>query len=500
MFNNSRSSGVLMHISSLPGPFGSGVLGKEALDFIDFLQECGFKNWQILPLNPIDKYNSPYKSPSAFAGNYMYIDPRSLICIGLLSKEEVESCYIKHSSNICDFENSKIKMLTLLKLAFSRTREDTINEIEKFSKHNKWLEPYALFMSVKESENGAHWWEWKNGYCDYEYCLHDYNKFTHSINFWKFVQYMFFSQWNMLKGYANSKGINIIGDIPFYVSLDSADVWSNTYYFDLNVESYKPNAVAGVPPDYFSENGQLWGNPLFNWDALKEEGYCWWIDRFKFLNRNFDMIRIDHFRAFSSYWAIPYGAKTARNGRWLKGPSRDFFNTLHDKLPDINLVAEDLGDIDDDVRDLLSYTDLPGMKVMEFGLEDIPNSIHLPHNFDENFVAYLGTHDCNTFLGFLKSLPEEKRTATLKYIGFYGDNWQKEGCENKACRCAIESLWRSNAFLSIVSIQDMCGLGEKHRMNIPGIKKDNWNFRITKYQLENIDKGYYTRINEMFNR
>lgn len=496
---NDRMSGVLMHISSLPGPFSTGVLGKEAINFIDLIKNCGFKCWQVLPLNPVDKFNSPYKSSSAFAGNYIFIDPRKLADMGLVSDDDIHFC-LNDNINKVDYDFAKEKTLCLLNKAFNNVNKDLNKQIEQFSINSDWLEPYALFMAIKEIQNFKPWWLWEEKYRNFELCKNESKYFIERINFWKFVQFIYYKQWHEIKNYANKNGISIIGDIPIYVALDSADVWSNTKYFDLNPEDYTPRKVAGVPPDYFSENGQLWGNPLFDWDSLEQDNYSWWIKRFKHLKDSFDIVRIDHFRAFASYWAVPFGSDTAINGQWIDGPREKFFDVLNSTFPDINLIAEDLGFLTDDVRNLLHYTSLPSMKVMEFGFEDMNDNEHLPHNYAENCVAYLGTHDCNTWLGFIKQLENYKRDRAFAYFGCYDNNWDKEGCMNPICLAGIDALLRSRAKIVIITIQDLCGLGENNRMNVPGVEQNNWNFRISNKSLENIDNKYYTSKNKEFIR
>ncbi len=500
MINADRGSGILMHISSLPGPFGVGVLGKEALDFIDLISNMGFKIWQVLPLNPVDEVHSPYKSTSAFAGDYIYIDPRSLKSIGLVSDSEIEACYCNCDNTEAQYNFAATKRLALLKIAFSRLTDTMKASIDEFVSANKWVEPYALYCAIKDYNNGSPWWDWSLGMDDYEYCKNQHNKFSHSINFYKFIQYIFYLQWSVVKNYANSKGIKIMGDMPFYLSMDSADVWSNPYYFQLNQDTLKPLGVAGVPPDYYSPDGQLWGNPLYDWEVLEDEGYSWWISRLTHLTQNFDIVRMDHFRAFASYWAVDPEAQTAKYGMWVEGPGRKLFNIIKNSLPDANLIAEDLGCIGDDVTDLLDFCKYPGMRVFQFGLNDMGNSIHLPHNFSTNCIAYIGTHDSDTLVGFLKSMPDIKRKKAFDYISFReNDLSQKDYCD-LACQYTIETLWRSNASLVMASIQDICGLDSDSRMNTPGTTNKNWTFRATQEQLNSIDRDYFTNINNLYGR
>jgi len=500
MFVDTRSSGVLMHISSLPGPFGVGVLGKEALDFIDLISELGFSYWQVLPLNPTDEFYSPYKSHSAFAGNYLFIDPRYLNALGLVTQDEVNACVYSDDFKKINYDFVSEKMISLLKVAFSRAGSSILTSIDDFSSKHTWVEPYALYMAVKDSQNGKPWWQWSAGYNDYEYCKTKFDLFTNQINFWKFTQYIFYSQWAVLKTYANSKGIKIIGDMPFYISMDSADVWSNLYYFQVDFETLKPTRVSGAPPDYFSKHGQIWGNPLYNWSHLEDEGYSWWVSRFEFLNNNFDAIRVTHFRAFASYWSVPADAEKSSQGKWYQGPGQKLFNIVKNKVPDLNLIADDLGRVESDVADLLESSQTPGIRVMLLGLEEEDDNKHLPHNYSSDSIAYLGTHDNNTFIGSLYKLTNKHRDYVLQYCGFCGSDWTKCGRDSLANRCALETLWRSPAILAIAPMQDLCAMSGSSRMNTPGTQKGNWIFRVTNGDIADLDKNYLKRLNTIFYR
>ncbi|MEG1819667.1 MAG: 4-alpha-glucanotransferase [Oscillospiraceae bacterium] len=500
MLNALRSSGVLFNISSLPGPFGVGVFGKEALDFIDMISDMGFKYWQVLPIGPIDEANSPYKSSSAFAGSLLYIDPRSLKSMGLVSQDEVDNCLCHSDERKANYTFAAEKRLALLRIAYSRIDQQMRSSIDNFATQNTWVESYALFCAIKVNQGGTPWWEWDFGYDDYEFCKRQYFKFIPSINFYKFIQYIFYLQWSIVKNYANFKGIKLIADMPFYLALDSADVWSNTYNFQIDEETLKPNGFAGVPPDYFSDDGQLWGNPLYNWKAMEDDGYSWWISRFKFLSQRFDITRIDHFRAFSSYWAVDPDSETAKNGKWLDGPGQKFFSILDNTLPGINLIAEDLGYVGEDVRELLKSAEIPGMRVMQFGLEDIKDSPHLPHNYSFNTVSYIGTHDSDTFVGFINNLPPEKKQFALDYCGFRQSSTDDTVNNLLYCKSAIEALWRSNSFLTVLTIQDMCAMNTDARLNKPGTKSGNWLFRCTQDELDSIDREYFKKINKVFKR
>ena len=495
-----RSSGVLMPVSSLPGPFGVGVLGGEALDFVDFISQLGFSSWQTATLNPTNDSHSPYRISSAFAGNYVFIDPRSLKTLGLVSQEEIDTCiYTKNATNT-NYDFAAEKMLALLKTAFSRINSTMQTSIDDFSSKHKWVEPYSLYMAIRESQGGTPWWEWTSGYDDYEYCKLQHDKFTSQINFWKFTQYIFYSQWSVIKNYANIKGIKIIGDMPFHVSMDSADVWSNAYYFRFDINDLKSSSASGDANDSFLTNTQACSNPLYNWDNLEDEGFSWWISRLKFLNGNFDIIKITNFKSFESYLSIPPDEKIAEREKWVQISGQNFLKAIKNSLSDINLIANDLGNIEEDVIKLLNSNGIYGVCDMQLGLEYASKDSHLPHNYNKNTIAYLGTHNSGSFLDFLFQLATDKREITLNYCGFRGEDWSKAGYNNTACRCAIEALWRSPAFLTIINIKDICGIISSNNINPESKQENNWCFRVASDYLHNIDGDYFKRINELFKR
>lgn len=495
-----RGAGVLLHISSMPSPYGIGVFDDNAKHFIDKISDMGFTYWQVLPFNPLDSANSPYCSPSAFAGNYLFINPQGLKDMGLISDDDVKSNIYKGSPYTADYAFAEEKRLNILKKAFMNIDDNIAKEIKKFEINNPWLTDYAVFMAVKELENQKPWWEWDKKYADYFECIKNIYSFEEKAAFWKFVQFIFFKQWNELKKYANKKNIAVIGDMPIYVAMDSVDVWSNLPLFLIDEKTLKPEKVAGVPPDYFSENGQLWGNPIYNWNAMKKDGYSWWISRLKTALTTYDIVRIDHFRAFASYWQVPADSKTAKTGEWANGPKMDLFSRVFEEFPDAPIIAEDLGIFGEDVVKLLEDTGFPGMKVVQFGFDPDSDSSHMPHNASKNSVNYVGTHDNNTILGWLWEASEAERKFALDYVGFTGDNWGEGGYYSQSCRKVIEAVWKSSSNTAIIAFQDMCGFGSDARMNIPGVPDKNWRFRTTAETIDSVDAAYFRHINSTFRR
>lgn len=495
-----RGAGVLLHISSMPSPYGIGVFGNDTKKFIDKISSMGFTYWQVLPFNPIDSSNSPYCSPSAFAGNYLFINPEGLRDMGLIGNEDVEAGKYHGSPYTADYEFAAEKRLAVLKKAFLNITDSIASDIKAFELENPWLTDYAVFMAVKELENGKPWWEWSKEHSHYYSCIKDIFSFEQSAAFWKFVQYIFFKQWLEIKKYANDKGIAIIGDMPIYVAMDSVDVWSNLPLFLIDEKTLKVEKVAGVPPDYFSEDGQLWGNPIYDWKAMKKDGYGWWISRLSTALKTYDIVRIDHFRAFASYWEVPADAKTARTGEWKDGPKMDLFSKIFEVFPDAPIIAEDLGTFGEDVVKLLEDTGFPGMKVVQFGFDPNSDSSHMPHNAVPNSINYVGTHDNNTILGWLWEASEAERKFALDYIGFSGNNWGEGGYYSPSCRKVTEAVWKSASNVAIISLQDMCGFGSDARMNVPGVPDENWRFRTTAETIDSIDADYFRHINSLFRR
>lgn len=476
-----RASGVLMHISSLPGEYSTGSFGKEAKDFIDFLKDCGFTYWQVLPFCMIDECNSPYKSYSAFGGNPYFINLDELAAKGYINQSELEG-YKQQTPYSCEFVRLYHTRFELLKTAAAKAKETKRAEIEDFISRHPHLSSCCEFMALKAVNGNKCWVEWDKTEVN-----------SDDLFMWKFIQYEFFSQWSDIKQYAKDKGIKIIGDIPIFVAYDSCDVWANKEQFFLD-EDYTPSCVAGVPPDYFAKDGQLWGNPLYDWNVMKNDGYKWWLSRIDYMLELFDGIRIDHFRGLESYWSIPRGAKTAREGKWEKGPGKDFIDKIKTISKDKLIIAEDLGIITKEVEDLVEYSGFPDMRVLQFGFPGDGKNPHKPHNYIKNCVAYTGTHDNNTLLGYVWELGDNERRELLEYCGYTNPDW------NNGYDSVIRTLFESCADLVILPIQDLLGYGSDTRLNIPGKADGNWQFRVTKEQLNEIDKKKYRRLNEIYGR
>ena len=470
-----RSCGILMHITSLPSPYGIGTFGNEAERFVDWLKTAGQSYWQVLPLGPTGFADSPYQSFSAFAGNPLLIDLDDLVQRALLTKEDCLKADFGADPHFVDYEKVNRTKMSLLNKAYKHFSED-IGYLSFIKEEAAWLDDYALFMSIKESYNLQPFWLW-----DKELLNRNNNamkkaeqEHTDRIGFWKFVQYIFFEQWNRLHRYANRNGIKIIGDMPFYVSLDSSDLWTHPDLFQLKGPG-NPTAVAGVPPDYFSATGQRWGNPLYDWHAMKKEDYIWWISRLKKATEMYDVLRIDHFRAFDTYCSIPAEEPTAINGKWMQGPGMDFWNEVKKQLGNINIIAEDLGEVFDSVKQLLRDTGFPGMRVMQFGFNPKnEDNDHLPHNYVKNSVAYTGTHDNDTVMGWAK----ENRAATAN-----AKKYCKSSLFTPLNKAMITTLYASVSKLVIVPMQDLLGLGSNARMNTPSTVGGNWKWRMTEKQL-----------------
>lgn len=476
---NERKSGVLMHISSLFGDYGIGSFGEGAKEFIDFLKECGFTYWQTLPFCMADDCNSPYQSYSAFGGNPYFIDLDILFKKGLITAEELES-QKQSTPYSCEYSRLYHTRFDILLKACKRAQNKS--EINEFIEKNKYLKDFCEFMGRKAANDGKPWYEWENDSID-----------NATFEMWKFIQFEFFTEWSEIKKYANEKGIKIIGDVPIYVALDSSDTWGNPQYFMLDKDNV-PVSIAGVPPDYFCEDGQKWGNPLYNWEEMKKDGYKWWCDRISHMLTIFDGIRLDHFRGFEAYWSIPNGAKTAKEGEWKKGPGIELCEKFKEIAGDKLIIAEDLGDIDDNVRKLVKDSGFPGMNVFQFGFFGDTKSNHMPHNYKENSVSYTGTHDNNTLLGYLWELNENERREMLFYCGYESEDWER-GYNN-----ILKTVFESHSGLVIFPIQDLLGYGSDTRLNIPGKADGNWQFRITKDQLNTIDKEKFKKYNRIYGR
>lgn len=468
-----RKSGVLLHISSLASPHGIGTLGKEAGEFIDFLAAAGQSYWQILPVCPTGYGDSPYQSFSSFAGNPYFIDLDELAEEGLLEHEEYANLDWGSDPAKVDFGKLNEHRISILQLAAERLLADEPESFRRFCSENAfWLDEYALFMSVKQSFGGISWTDWDDPYRNHDEELLARFSLEHgsAISEWKAIQYMFFRQWKTLRTYAEQKGIRIIGDMPIYVSMDSADVWAHPEMFQLDGER-RPVEVSGCPPDGFSDKGQMWGNPLFDWEGMKKDGYSWWIRRIEYLTGIYHVLRIDHFRGFESYYAIPYGADDASKGCWRKGPGIDFFRTVESAIGKKDIIAEDLGFVTPDVAELLKETGYPGMKVLEmaFDKRDPQGSLYLPENYYENCVAYLGTHDNEPAIGWIMTADREDTAEAIRYLGLNDpDNYNWD---------MMRSIWKSDAGLTVVQAQDILGLGTESRMNTPSVPAGNWQWR-----------------------
>lgn len=468
-----------MHISSLHGDFSIGSFGDEAKEFIDFISDMGFKWWQVLPFCMVDECNSPYKSYSAFGGNPYFVDLKTLVREGLLTEDEINA-YRQSQPYSAEYVRLYHTRCDVLMLASKRVKNRT--EIEDFIENHVYLKQFCEFMALKKANGEKAWCDWDTFETD-----------PYVLFMWKFIQYEFFMQWAQIKIYANSKGVKIIGDIPIYVSYDSADVWANKELFDLDGNG-RPNCVAGVPPDYFSKDGQLWGNPLYNWDLMAQDGYKWWLDRLRHMFSMFDGVRIDHFRGIESYWSVPGDAATAREGKWVKGPGKSFVDAVNAIKGDKLIIAEDLGEITEDVTELVKYSGFPGMRVFQFGFLSDGDNPHMPHNYNENTIAYTGTHDNNTLLGYVWELDDERRRKMLEYCGYTDPDW------NRGYDSILRSIYVSNAALAVFPIQDILGYGSDTRLNIPGKADGNWQFRITRDQLMGIDREKFKKFNAMYAR
>lgn len=467
-----RHSGILMHISSLPSPYGIGTLGREAYAFADFLRAAGQKYWQLLPLGPTSYGDSPYQSFSTFAGNPYFIDLDLLAEDGLLSPSDMEAEDWGGESRYVDYGRIYAARFGLLRKAFQAGYPRDRAAVEAFCRENKWLDNYALYMALKARFGMKSWLDWPDEDLRLrraEALERAREELAEDIAFYAYLQYLFFRQWDALREYIHSLGIRIIGDLPIYVAMDSADVWAEPEFFQLG-EGNVPTEVSGVPPDYFSADGQLWGNPLYDYDRMKADGYGWWIRRVEGAGRLFDIIRIDHFRGLESYWAVPYGADTAKNGRWRKGPGMDLVGTLTSWFPGLSFIAEDLGFLTPEVRRLLEDSGLPGMKVLEFAFDAREPSNYLPHTYNRHCVCYVGTHDNETVEQWRWQADRADVTFARKYLGLN----DAEGFHWGMIRGGMSSV--ADTFL--VQMQDCLGLGAEGRMNTPGTGRGNWRWRL----------------------
>lgn len=491
-----RKSGILLHITSLPSIYGVGDLGVEAYRFVDILFGMGCVVWQILPLGPIGPGNSPYQSYSAYAGDFLFISPDELIAWNLLNIDDLKNVPFFESERV-EYEKVTKWKIEILKIAFNRFRTgingQLQNEFQVFcNEHDWWLADYALFRSCQKKFDYLPWNEWpvevaKRSSAELEMLT---VMLSDDVEFERFVQFMFFRQWFRLKQYANQKGVIIFGDMPLYVAHNSSDVWANQQMFLLDNDG-NPTLVGGVPPDYFSEDGQLWGNPLFDWNKLAETDYHWWLARLYFNFHLFNLVRIDHFRGLESFWAIPANSETAKDGSWIEAKGNALLEILKSQMTNLPIVAEDLGIITPEVDALRKKFDLPGMKVLQFAFSSDASNVHMPHNFDKKQVVYTGTHDNDTTLAWFNKLNNEEKERVLAYLSI--NNYGIE-------QLLIEIAWSSVAEMAIVPLQDLLGLGGEGRMNIPGIASGNWEWRCDKAKLESLDSDFLKKLNEKYNR
>lgn len=527
-----RSSGVLLHITSLPGKYGIGDLGREAYHFVDFLVSAKQKLWQILPIGVTGFGDSPYQTFSSFAGNPLLLSPDSLLEEGYISESDLSEAHFTNSCDV-DFSPAIEFKNKVLRTAFdnfkSKATKAQKNAFKKFCKeHEEWLCDYSLYMSIKdhfikERQNmlpgdpsfaaykkmakgkasdelltdcfyGAMWNSWPKELVERKpAAIKSWSeRLLSEIEYHNFLQFEFFRQWSALKNYANKNDVKIIGDIPIFTALDSQDVWADRNLFQMDTSGCFPVHVAGVPPDYFSETGQLWGNPLYKWQNHKKDNYKWWTRKISHMLNIVDILRIDHFRGFDSYWAVPFGDETAIGGKWEKGPSKHFFDSLKSTLGELPIIAEDLGLVTDEVLELRNYTTFPGMKVLQFGFDMSEENSHISHNFDtSNYVVYTGTHDNDTTLGWYSNASEKEKDYFRRYLNASGDD-----CSWDLIRLAFSS----NAVIAITPLQDILSLNSEHRMNTPGLPVGNWQFRYMKHMLNDEIANRLSYLSELFER
>ncbi len=486
---NTRKAGILLPVFSLPSRFGIGSLGQASYEFVDFLARTGQSVWQILPLTATaqDEGYSPYKSASAFSGNYDLIDIDQLVEKGLLDwnfMNSVDQSPYHADPRYIDYGKTRALKMIFFREAFKNFNPDQDQAYKDFKKENAfWLDDFAMYMALKEANGEKPYWEWPNP-------KNEANPNT--VDFHCFLQYLFFDQWHRLKNYANDRGIEIFGDMPIYVSRDSSDFYYNRDMF-LTDEKGEPNKISGVPPDEFSATGQVWGNPLYDWDYLKDHKFDWWIKRIKKSLELYDIVRIDHFRGLESFYCIDPLTKDAMNGQWVKAPGKELFDQVNLEIKDAKIIAEDLGIITDEVRDLLEYTGFPGMKIVQFGFSSDASNLNLPHNYPKNSVAYTGTHDNNSLAEWLK---------TCSYGEFsYAEAYLRMSAYDRYTESLIRAVMMSNSDLAIIPLQDWYDFEGWSRLNTPGIDDGNWVFRMLHHEMHNRDlEGYISYITGLYGR
>ena len=491
-----RRNGMLLPIASLPSPYGIGGFSKEAYEFIDLLEETGQKLWQILPLGPTSYGDSPYQSFSTFAGNPYFIDLDTLAEKGWLTKEACEASDYGDNESYIDYGRIYNSRFVLLKQAFLNSDILSDEKFTEFCKANQhWLPDYALYMALKNQNDGKSWIEWEEEIRLRKPEAVEYYKkeLEEECNFYEFLQYEFHEQWTKVKEYAHKKGIQIVGDVPIYVAFDSADTWANPELFQLD-EKNLPLGVAGCPPDAFSATGQLWGNPLYNWEYHKKTGYDWWLKRIAYCFDLYDIVRIDHFRGFDEYYSIPYGDETAVNGHWEKGPGMDLFNTVKEKLGELDIIAEDLGFLTESVFQLLKDSGYPGMKVLQFAFDPSEDSDYLTYKYQRNCVVYTGTHDNDTTAGWFEKLSDGDKEVALRYMNSFYTPKEEQHWD------LIALAMRSTADTCIIPVQDFLGLGSEARINMPSTLGDNWKWRMTKGAFSEELKEKIRRMTKLYGR
>ena len=491
-----RRNGMLLPIASLPSPYGIGGFSKEAYEFIDLLEETGQKLWQILPLGPTSYGDSPYQSFSTFAGNPYFIDLDTLAEKGWLTKEACEASDYGDNESYIDYGRIYNSRFVLLKQAFLNSDILSDEKFTEFCKDNQhWLPDYALYMALKNQNDGKSWIEWEEEIrLRKPEAVECYKReLEEECNFYEFLQYEFHEQWTKVKEYAHKKGIQIVGDVPIYVAFDSADTWANPELFQLD-EKNLPLGVAGCPPDAFSATGQLWGNPLYNWAYHKKTGYDWWLKRIAYCFDLYDIVRIDHFRGFDEYYSIPYGDETAVNGHWEKGPGMDLFNTVKEKLGELDIIAEDLGFLTESVFQLLKDSGYSGMKVLQFAFDPSEDSDYLTYKYQRNCVVYTGTHDNDTTAGWFEKLSDGDKEVALRYMNSFYTPKEEQHWD------LIALAMRSTADTCIIPVQDFLGLGSEARINMPSTLGDNWKWRMTKGAFSEELKEKIRRMTKLYGR
>lgn len=496
-----RSAGVLMPVSALPSPYGIGCFSRDAEMFAEMAADMGFSWWQILPITILGAGNSPYSGYSTHAGNYLFINPALLCMEGLITTDEAEEAKYRGQPYKVDYDFARENMTRVLRLAFGRINDEVAERIAEFEKKESyWVDDYALFMALSDSY-GSDWTKWEKALAFREPAALEAARKEHKdgIAYYIFEQYEFYRQWHFVKEKINARGIRIIGDLPFYVATQSVDVWTHASEFMLGKDG-RPSAVAGVPPDAFAERGQVWGNCLYDFAAMKKNGYKWWRERITHCLEMYDALRLDHFRAFHNFFSIPAeDTDTAVNGHWEYGPGQELIDLIRSDNPDALFIAEDLGLIDDECRAFIDGTGIPTMRVFQFAF-DGTQSVHLPYFYDRTNVAYSGTHDNNTLLGWLYEMNPDARDFALKYCGFTGPGWGSGGPQCASTKAILRTISASSAVLAVFPVQDMLGYGADTRMNIPGVAEGNWEYRLPYELMMTVDRDFFLDINNTYGR